>query len=77
MNNDERVLRLSDLLSILLRNLKSIVCITLVFALLGSAYAFTKAHHSDQSAAVQTQTKNIDEQISTNSDISTLDKKYR
>lgn len=61
MNNDERVLRLSDLLSILLRNLKSIVCITLVFALLGSAYAFTKAHHSDQSAAVQTQTKNIDE----------------
>ena len=46
MNNDERVLRLSDLLSILLRNLKSIVCIALVFALLGTAYAYRKAHRT-------------------------------
>ena len=35
MNNDERVISLSDLFSVLLRNIVPIICVTLAFTLLG------------------------------------------
>ena len=43
MNNNERVLTILDLFSILLRNLVPILCITLAFTLLGFAYSFRNA----------------------------------
>ena len=43
MNNDERVFSLSDLFSILLRNIVPIICITLAFTLFGFAYSLRES----------------------------------
>ena len=57
MDNKERVLHLSDLLAMLLRSFKTIVCIALAAALLCSAFAFFKS--SDAETALQSAEKSL------------------
>ena len=62
MNNNERVLTISDLFAILLRNLVPILCITLAFTLLGFAYSFRKAQKAAAlSASAQVQQEDLSE----------------
>ena len=59
MNNDERVISLSDLFSILLRNLIPVICVTLAFTLLGFAYSARKSRSASMSLTAQPQQEDL------------------
>lgn len=59
MNNDERVISLSDLFSVLLRNIVPIICVTLAFTLLGFAYSSRKSRSASITSVVQLQQENL------------------
>ena len=59
MNNDERVISLSDLFSILLRNIVPIICVTLAFTLLGFAYSSRKSRSASITSAVPLQQEDL------------------
>ena len=59
MNNDERVISLSDLFSILLRNIFPIICVTLDFTLLGFAYSARKFRSDSMSFSIQPQQEDL------------------
>ena len=59
MNNDERVISLSDLFSVLLRNIVPIICVTLVFTLLGFFYSLQKSQPVSVPPAVQLQQEDL------------------
>lgn len=59
MNNDERVISLSDLFSILLRNIVPIICVTLAFTLLGFAYSSRKSRSASITSVVQLQQEDL------------------
>ena len=59
MNNDERVISLSDLFSVLLRNIVPIICVTLAFTLLGFAYSARKSRSASMSLTAQPQQEDL------------------
>ena len=59
MNNDERVISLSDLFSVLLRNIVPIICITLAFTLLGFAYSSRKSRSASIPPVSQLQQEDL------------------
>ena len=59
MNNDERVISLSDLFSVLLRNIVPIICVTLAFTLLGFAYSSRKSRSASITSAVPLQQEDL------------------
>ena len=59
MNNDERVFSISDILSILLRNIVPIICVTLAFTLLGFAYSSRKSRSASITSVVQLQQEDL------------------
>ena len=59
MNNDERVFSLSDLFSILLRNIVPIICITLAFTLFGFAYSLRESRSASITPAAQLQQEDL------------------
>ena len=59
MNNDERVISLSDLFSVLLRNIVPIICVTLAFTLLGFAYSSRKSRSASIPPVSQLQQEDL------------------
>ena len=59
MSNDERVFSLSDLFSILLRNIVPIICITLAFTLFGFAYSLRESRSASITPTAQFQQEDL------------------
>lgn len=59
MNNDERVISLSDLFSVLLRNIVPIICVTLAFTLLGFSYSSRKSRSASIPPVSQLQQEDL------------------